>query len=902
MKKSLLFILGGMLMGSCAQDNVFDTPPESKSPVSQDVAFANQGIRGVAHIKVKDEMMAEIKQIAPGGITLHNAPSQMAKVLNGIKATNLTPLFPIDPRFEKRMRREGLDRWYEVQFDDKLDLAQTLTTLKQSELFTIVEPKFATCVPEAKLKLSFAPNMAAQTANSDEMFFNDPLLSVQWHYKNFGRTPKSVAGADMGAFDAWKIETGKPNVIVAVDDGGIDVVHEDLAESMWINPGEVPGNGIDDDGNGYVDDVYGWNFVSESGNVTPDEHGTHVAGTVAARNNNGIGVAGVAGGDGSPESGVRLMSCQIFEGRNGAGGYQTFVYAANNGAVISQNSWGYQYPGPSTIPQSDKEAIDYFIKYAGCDEDGKQLPDSPMKGGVVIFAAGNDGADYLSYPGAYEPTVSVSAMAPDWKASYYTNRGDWVDVMAPGGDEFYPQGMVYSTVPESTGVKYAFMQGTSMACPHVSGIAALVVSKFGGQGFTNEDLKARLLGSLKDENIDEYNPKYVGRLGLGYIDAGRVFDVNQNKKPGNVTDLKAEAQFTHLLLQWSAVADEDDGKPVKYLIYFSDQEITSANYQSLNPMAISALGYKPGDIVSFDIGGLKENTTYYAAVIAVDRWGLKSDLQVATFSTLKNDPPVISGMPTEPVRVTGVEKQTFSVQISDPNGHKLTYKLSGELRGVSAVRNDDRIDFSLRAVAPISDEPYEIVLDVTDELGATVSVSIPFIVYKYQAPSILNTFQDWLTGVGGKQDYDLTQYFSGSDLTFSAKSTNEQVVGATVQGSVLSVTGHQTGEAIVTVTASNPQESLQTNLRVQVVADVAALVYNVYPLPATTKLNILLNPALSKADVSIRTVMGEEVFNKMYSVGKMQPITINVQRLAAGVYTLVVKTSKGTYKQSFVKQ
>lgn len=141
------------------------------------------------------------------------------------------------------------------------------------------------------------------------------------------------------------------------------------------------------------------------------------------------------------------MSCQIFEGANGSGqGAGATVYGANNGAVISQNSWGYDYPGPGNIPASIREAIDYFIKYAGCDNDGKQLPNSPMKGGVVIYAAGNDDKDYLSYPSAYPPVISVSAMAPNWEKAWYTNRGDWVDIMAPGGDEYFTNGMVYSTV------------------------------------------------------------------------------------------------------------------------------------------------------------------------------------------------------------------------------------------------------------------------------------------------------------------------------------------------------------------------------------------------------------------------------------------------------------------------
>lgn len=907
MKKFLLYMLGSVLLGSCAQESFIDTPPNSETAVVRGTSFNEQGIPGVAHVKVKNDILSEIKKISPYGVTLQSAPSLLANTLHDIQATDLRPLFRIDPRFEERMRREGLDCWYEIKFDQKQDLQQTLTSLSQSKLFTIVEPVFATSIPEVKMGSTFSLEVPTATDDEQDVPFNDPLLLKQWHYKNFGTTSKSVAGADINLFEAWKTETGKPNVIVAIVDGGIDVTHEDLVDNLWINEGEIPGNGIDDDGNGYIDDVYGWNFVSNKSEITLDEagHGTHVAGTVAARNNNGIGVGGVAGGDGTPGSGARLMSCQKFEDDLGVTAEEAYVYSANNGAVISQNSWGYTYPGPGYLPFSIKTAIDYFIKYAGCDNDGNQLPDSPMKGGVVIFAAGNDGEDYLSYPGAYEATIAVSAMAPDWKSAYYTNRGDWVDIMAPGGDEFYPSGMVYSTLPEAiygTGRNYGYMQGTSMACPHVSGIAALVVSHFGGQGFTNEDLKARLLGSLRPENINVHNPEYAGRLGVGYIDAAHTFDINQNKKPNDVTDVTAQPGYTTIQLSWNAVTDEDDGTPIKYQVYYSDQVMTASNYKSKSSLTVNAMGTTPGEKIDCTVTGLKENSTYYVTVIAVDRWGLESGFKLFSFSTLKNDPPVIEDVPETPVRVSGVEKQQFSVGISDPNGHNLTFKLSGETRGVSATKNGNALDFTIRAVAPVSDTPYEVILTVTDELGASTTATIQFVVYKYQAPAIINSFQELLSTPNSKQDYDLNQYFTGSDLSFTAESSNEEVVVASIQGTTLSVTAKKKGEATVTVTASTGRESLQSTMSVRIVENTDELVYQVYPLPATTQLNILLNPIITKADVSIRTLLGEEVFNNLYNVTKLEPININVQRLAAGTYTLVVKTSKGTYKKTFVKQ
>ena len=910
MKKYLLYAFGALaLLNGCSQDHFIDLETNSRTVTASgsNNQLSDQGIPGIAYIKVQDALRDEIQKMSLNGISLNSVPSPMAATLKSIKANHIERLFTPDPRFEKRMHREGLDRWYIVSFDEKQDLKQTLTTLASNPQFEIVEEVYLQTIPTTKATFSaFSPTV---TRSSDDMPFNDPELKMQWHYKNFGITPRSIEGADINLFEAWEQTTGTRNVIVSVVDGGIDSGHEDLKDNLWINKGEIPDNGIDDDGNGFVDDVYGYNFVSDKGEVTLDDvgHGTHVAGTIAARNNNGIGVCGVAGGDGSPNSGALLMSCQIFEGEGGSGqGASATVYGANNGAVISQNSWGYDYPGPGSIPARIREAIDYCIKYAGCDNEGKQLPNSPMKGGVVIYAAGNDDKDYLNYPSAYPPVISVSAMAPNWEKAWYTNRGDWVDIMAPGGDEFFINGMVYSTVPASlyNGEMYGYMQGTSMACPHVSGIAALIVSKLGGPGFTNEELKNRLLGSLRPENIDAHNPNYAGRLGVGYIDAARTLAENKNQKPENISDLKADPEYTAMTLHWTAIKDEDDGTAIKYLLYFSDKQLTASNYKSITPYTINAQGYKPGEKVTYKIPNLKENATYYAAVIAVDRWGLESDFAASEFKTLKNDPPVIENVPQNAIRVSGAEVQSFTVKISDPNGHKISYALKGENRGVSAIRTDDNLKFTLRAVAPVG--KYDIELVVTDELGASTSVKIPFEVYVYESPFLSNSIQNMLIGKDeAAREIDLTQHFtyqSGSKVTISAKSSDDSVVTATVNASTLSVKGNKPGQASVSVSVSDGNETAQTKFQVSVVASIGDIVYQIYPMPATTVLNVLVNPEIKKAEFTIRSIFGEKVFSKSYTVNGTDPVKLNIQKLSAGTYTLVMESNKGTYKKTFVKQ
>jgi len=911
MKKHLFYALGfaTLLLGGCSQDNFIDL--EANSPTSAVSKSNNEslgkGMPGIAYIKVQDALREEIQKISPNSISLNSVPSSMAATLKSIKAKRIERLFTPDPRFEKRMHREGLDRWYIINFDEQQNLEQTIMTLTANSQFEIVEKVYAQVIPTQKATFStFTP---AVTRGSNDFPFDDPELNKQWHYKNFGTTANSVAGADINLFEAWEQTTGTRNVIVSVVDGGIDSSHEDLKDNLWINEGEIPGNGIDDDGNGFIDDVYGYNFVSEKGEVTLDEagHGTHVAGTIAARNNNGIGVCGVAGGDGTPNSGALLMSCQIFEGAGGSGqGARATVYGANNGAVISQNSWGYDYPGPSSIPASMREAIDYFIKYAGCDNEGKQLPNSPMKGGVVIYAAGNDDKDYAAYPGAYPPVVAVSAMAPNWVKAWYTNRGDWVDIMAPGGDEFFSNGMVYSTVPAAiySGKKYGYMQGTSMACPHVSGIAALIVSKLGGPGFTNEELKTRLLGSIRPESIDAHNPAYAGRLGIGYIDAALTLAENKNQKPETVSTLKAEAEYTDMLLKWTAVKDEDDGTAIKYLLYFSDKQLTASNYKNTTPYIINAQGYKVGEEVTYKISNLKENTTYYAAVIAVDRWGLESDFVSSEFKTRKNDPPVIEEVPQSAIRVSGSEVQKFTVKISDPNGHQISYTLGGETRGVSAVLKDGNLNFTLRAVAPTG--TYHIKLTVTDELGASTSVEIPFEVYIYEAPYLSSSIQNMLIGKDqAAVEIDLTQHFvyqPSNKLSIEATSSNSSVASATLNGSTLSVKGNKPGEAYINVTISDGSETAQTRFQVRVVTDSGDMVYQVYPILATKELNVLVNPEVKKANFIIRSLFGEKVFEKSYNISSSSPVKLNIQNLSAGTYTLTVESSKGTYKKTFVKQ
>lgn len=312
------------------------------------------------------------------------------KINKDIKAVEMKRVFPYAPKFEERMRKHGLHLWYEISYDAKLTPEQAADKYKGISGIKIAEIVRVQDLPKYKSVPANLPSGPRTRAGEP---FNDPGLVNQWHYRNDGRVQGSIAGSDINAFEAWKITTGARNVVVAIIDGGIDIRHEDLIDNLWINEAELNGEeGVDDDGNGYVDDIYGYNFCTNSGTISAHPHGTHVAGTVGAVNNNGKGVSGVAGGSGNND-GVRLMSCQVFDDKGQGDFAKPFVYAANAGAVIAQCSWGWSSSG--YFEQAVLDAIDYFTEEAG------QYEGSPMKGGLCIFSAGNTESEGEFYPGAY---------------------------------------------------------------------------------------------------------------------------------------------------------------------------------------------------------------------------------------------------------------------------------------------------------------------------------------------------------------------------------------------------------------------------------------------------------------------------------------------------------------------
>lgn len=448
-------------------------------------------------------------------IKFKSAPDQASlDALLSMGVESISPIFPSTPGKEALEAEFGLDRWYEVVLDGSVKLDAFIAEAASLETTALVQYNCYAANDGAAYPAEPATKASGLT-------FNDPYLTDQWHYNNEGSglySKTAVKGADINVDDVWQTLGigGDPEIIVAVVDEGVKYTHPDLKANMWTNPGEVPGNGIDDDGNGYVDDIYGYNFV-DNGQVTwalsgDTGHGTHCAGTIAAVNNNNLGVCGVAGGTGKGD-GCRIMSCQIFSGKYGGDSEsiaKAIKYAADMGASVISCSFGLSQSMASDnayyrINSIEIDAVHYF-------ESCKNNP--VLNGNIAIFASGNEGQNFAHYPGAFFDIISVSAIGPDMLPTNYTNYGPGCNIAAPGGEmgqcTTY-KSMVLSTLPSEldeqgvdskngTGFDYGYMQGTSMACPHVSGVVALALSyaKKIGKTFDRDEFKRMILSSTND--------------------------------------------------------------------------------------------------------------------------------------------------------------------------------------------------------------------------------------------------------------------------------------------------------------------------------------------------------------------------------------------------------------------
>ncbi len=531
--------------------------------------------KGIIKIKLKPEYTKHLDNVKISFDDKGNLVfgiDEIDKLNKKFKAQKFESVFgssSLKNNFTDRHKLWGFHLWYRLEFDKNADIKKLVGEYSNLSEIEIAEPEYKkVLIDGSKIK----------NADNSRWTPDDPQYSLQWHYNNTGQSGGTV-DCDIDLQEAWDIETGSNDVIVAVIDGGIQYTHPDIADNMW--------SGI------------GYNFVNGNSQITPHFHGTHVAGTISGVNNNSIGVSGIAGGNGSG-NGVRLMSCQVFNNYFSNGFDVAPIWAADNGACISQNSWSYEFPG--FYDQIVLDAIDYFNANGG----GSQL-----NGGITIFAASNDNSDANYYPAYYSGTFAVAATTDNDEKAWYSNYGSWVNISAPGGETANETSGVLSTTTQNS---YAWYQGTSMACPHTSGVAALIVSLAYKNNFVlnNSDVTSILENSTDDHYAQ--NPDYIGQLGTGRLNAYQALVETQEligvlANPLSFTTIPAST--SQIDLNWIQNSDGDDVIVAWSADGAFGAPVIGTSYSANDVIPGGGLVLYTGSRLTYDHTGLNEGHTYY---------------------------------------------------------------------------------------------------------------------------------------------------------------------------------------------------------------------------------------------------------------------------------------------------
>ena len=789
--------------------------------------------------------------------------------MTALGVASLERLFPDAGEFEPRTRREGLHRWYKVR------LRGGIPATRAEEAFRDL-PGVERCETAPPAKPAAA--------------FNDTYWKDLWGLSN-----ERYEGIDINCLKVWdKYTVGNPDVIVAVIDGGIQLTHPDLAWNC-LKEGH-------------------FNYVDNSPDLVSSTHGTHVAGTVAAVGNNGSGIAGIAGGDFvTGRRGVSLLSCQVFKTvtKDGkevelSGDFERAIKeAADKGAVICQNSWGYTADangdGKVTdselntiqyyfdhIPSAFRAAVDYFIRYAGCDNEGNQLPDSPMKGGLVVFAAGNEAIRY-GPPANYEPIVAVGAITRSGERASFSNFGDWVDLCAPGVD-------IRSTVPLA---RYAISQGTSMACPHVSGVAALVASYYSGPGFTSEELKVRLLGGA--------NPDIPAREIGPLVDAYGAVVFGGTDPAAPVEDFTAAAPSNYV---------ECTLRAVRAYGYFAIAGATEAAVLAADPFQPSEdvrIGKRIfsdetriGEEIPVRVEGLDFDTDYYVTVRSFN-YGreLTEARKVVRVHTGVNHPPVI-GMDSDALSFKQHERVRLPIRLYDPDGH--AFRIDFETDGAATIESDADGHFFVLNCPTVRNAPatFQATIKLTDTYGMSAEKRFSYFVEENHAPVLLREPEAVrIYAVGDSFSLDLAPLFSDPDgeaLSFTALSLDNAILHASCHDGKAVVTALSRGAGLVSVSATDTMGK-QSAFRLRVLVRPDGEGFVLQPGNIVTR-SLTVQTGLDSLPTRIRllTTTGAVLYDATTETSAFEPAVILTDSLAPGRYTLLVEYGGEAWRKTIVKQ